>query len=98
MSDDAEQDLPRTEEEHRRRLTAFVSGLAHWFGIVEEERADEARTVMRRWLLQELERRGLALAEADRQRILAETDTARLERWHERAATAATLAEIFAGE
>jgi hypothetical protein len=42
--------------------------------------------------------RGLALSGEDRERILAEKDPARLERWHERAILATSLAEVFDGE
>lgn len=39
--------------------------------------------------------RGLTVSEADRGRILAERDLERLERWHERAIVAASIAEVF---
>jgi post-segregation antitoxin (ccd killing protein) len=39
--------------------------------------------------------RGIAVSAADRERILAEKDQGRLERWHERAILAASLAEVL---
>jgi hypothetical protein len=39
--------------------------------------------------------RGIVVSAADRERILAEKDPARLERWHERAILAASLAEVL---
>jgi hypothetical protein len=39
--------------------------------------------------------RGIAVSDADRERILAEKDPGRLERWHERAILAASLAEVL---
>jgi hypothetical protein len=39
--------------------------------------------------------RGIAVSDTDRERILAEKDPARLERWHERAVLAASVAEVF---
>jgi hypothetical protein len=46
-------------------------------------------------LLTVLRARGIAVPEAARQRILAETDQARLERWLERAGTSATVADVL---
>ena len=46
-------------------------------------------------LLTVLRVRGIAVAEADAGRILAEKDPARLERWLERAILAASVAEII---
>ncbi len=39
--------------------------------------------------------RGLAVSDADRERILAERDPKRLERWHEKAIAATSIAEVF---
>jgi hypothetical protein len=39
--------------------------------------------------------RGIAISDAARNRILAEKDLACLERWHERAITAASIAEVL---
>jgi hypothetical protein len=56
-----------------------------------EGRADEAA----RNLLTVLRVRGIAVPDAARDSILAERDPARLERWHERAILAPTLAEVL---
>ncbi len=48
-----------------------------------------------RALLTVLRGRGIAVPDAARERILAEKDPARLERWLEKAGTSATVAEIF---
>jgi hypothetical protein len=39
--------------------------------------------------------RGIAVSDTNRERILAEKDPARLERWHERAILATSVAEVF---
>jgi len=57
----------------------------------DEGRAEEAV----RAVLTALRVRGLAVSEAERQRILAEKDPARLERWLEKAIVAKSVAEVF---
>jgi hypothetical protein len=42
--------------------------------------------------------RGIALSGEDRERILAEKDPERLERWHERAILATSIAEVLDDE
>jgi hypothetical protein len=59
-------------------------------GRDEGEAAASARAV-----LAVLRVRGVAVSDADRERILAETDPKRLERWHEKAVVAASIAEVF---
>ncbi len=39
--------------------------------------------------------RGLAVPDAARERILAEKDPARLERWHEKATLAVSIADVI---
>lgn len=46
-------------------------------------------------LLTVLRARGIAVPDAARERILAQKDTERLERWLERAAVATSLAEVW---
>jgi len=60
-------------------------------GLPEREPRDE------RWYLTD-EREFLlrSLSDADRERILGEKDPACLERWHERAVLAASVAEVIA--
>ena len=60
------------------------------WGRVEGEAKGEARA-----LLATLRVRGIPLPDAARERILAEKDPARLERWHERAILAASAAEVL---
>ena len=59
-------------------------------GRTEGETAASARAV-----LAVLRVRGIAVADAARERILAEKDLVRLERWLEKAATAASIAEVI---
>jgi hypothetical protein len=58
---------------------------------VREGRTEEAV----RAVLTVLRVRGIAVPETARERILAEKDPARLERWHERAVVAASVAEVL---
>jgi hypothetical protein len=59
--------------------------------VIEGEVAANARAV-----LAALRARGIAVPDAARERILAEKDPKRLERWHERAVLAASVAEVLA--
>jgi hypothetical protein len=56
-----------------------------------EGRAEEAA----RAVLTVLRARGLAVKDADRERILAQTDPERLERWLEKAAVAASVTAVL---
>ena len=58
---------------------------------VAQGRAEEAA----RAVLTALRVRGIAVPEAASERILAEKDPARLERWHERAILAASIDEVL---
>jgi hypothetical protein len=57
----------------------------------KEGRAEEAG----RAVLAVLRVRGIAVPDAARERVLAERDPARLERWHERAILAASIADVL---
>jgi hypothetical protein len=57
----------------------------------DQGRAEEAA----RALLTVLRVRAIAVPDAARERILAQKDADRLERWHERAIVAASLAEVL---
>ena len=57
----------------------------------DQGRVEEAA----RAVLTALRVRGIAVPEAARERILAEKDPERLERWHERAIVAASIAEVL---
>jgi hypothetical protein len=61
-----------------------------------EEGKAEARTETRAHdVLTVLRARGLAVSDADRQRILAQKDLAQLERWLEKAAVASSVTEVI---
>ncbi len=57
-----------------------------------EGKVEQARSA----LLRVLAKRSLVITDVQRDRIAAETDLARLDRWHDAAVTAQTVAEIFA--
>ena len=63
-----------------------------WIGVGRDEgvRATAASS-----LLTVLRVRGINVPDSDRERILAEKDIKRLERWHERAIVASSLADVF---
>ncbi len=70
----------------------FVSPLSE--GIRDEGRAEgQAKSILRL-----LDRRGVPVSEADRDRITSCTDLAVLDRWFDRAITATTTDEVFAGD
>jgi hypothetical protein len=79
----------------RRALETMMKGYEYQSDFakkyVAEGRAEEAV----RAVLTALRVRGIAVPEATRERILAEKDPERLERWHERAILAASLAEVL---
>ena len=54
-----------------------------------EDRVDAVLTVLRV--------RGIAVPDAARQRIVAEKDLKQLKRWHEKAITASSIAEVIEG-
>ncbi|MGK3990278.1 hypothetical protein WME99_44955 [Sorangium sp. So ce136] len=77
-----------------------------WFEDYERKLRAEARKEGRiegrveaavRAVLTTLRVRGIAVPDAARERILAEKDPETLERWHERAIVAASLAEVLDG-
>jgi hypothetical protein len=71
---------------------AFMRRLEnHWMRLGElSARAGDVLTVLRV--------RGIVVPDADRERILAEKDPVRLERWFERAVVAASIAEVMRDE
>jgi hypothetical protein len=73
----------RTPEEEE----FIVKMLKTWESARAEGRADALLTVLRA--------RGIVVSGAARKRILAEEDLARLNRWIERAISAASIAEVF---
>ncbi len=62
--------------------------------IIEELREEARAEDATRALLTVFRVRGIAVTEAARERILTEKDPARLERWHEQAILAASVAEV----
>jgi len=83
----------------RRALEATMKGYEYQSDFAktyialgrDEGRAEEAA----RAVLTVLRVRGIAVPEAARERILAEKDPARLERWHERAILAVSVADVL---
>jgi hypothetical protein len=80
----------QTAEEEE--IVAMVQGT-----FTQARRMGEAAARVRD-VLTVLRVRGIIVSDADRERILAEEDPARLERWHERAILATSLAEVFDDE
>ena len=81
----------RTPQEEE--IVAMVQGTfteARKMGLAEGEAAANARAV-----LTVLRVRGIVVSDADRERILAEKDLERLERWLERAILAVSAAEVI---
>jgi hypothetical protein len=87
--------LDSLNEAARRALEAMMKGYEYQSDFakkyVAQGRAEEAA----RAVLTALRVRGIAVPDAVRERILAEKDPARLERWHERAILAASAAEVL---
>ena len=83
----------------RRALEAMMKGYEYQSEFAKKYVAqgrDEGRVEEAvRSLLTVLRVRGIAVPDAARERILAQKDAARLERWHERAVVATSLAEVL---
>ena len=73
----------------------IVSMQSTWAKAREEGRTEGEAAARVRDVLAVLRVRGIAVSDAARERILAERDPARLERWHERAILAASVAEVI---
>jgi hypothetical protein len=86
-------------EAARRALEAMMKGYEYQSEFAKKYVAqgrDEGRVEEAvRSLLTVLRVRGIAVPDAARERILGQKDAARLERWHERAVVAASLAEVL---
>jgi hypothetical protein len=91
--------LNSLNEAARRALEAMMKGYEYQSDFAkkyvaqgrDEGRAEEAA----RAVLAALRVRGIGVPDAARERILAEKDPARLERWHEKAILAASVAEVI---
>lgn len=83
----------------RRALETMMKGYEYQSDFakkyVAEGRAEGRAEEAARAVLTALRVRGIAVPETTRERILAEKDPERLERWHERAILAASLAEVL---
>jgi hypothetical protein len=95
--------LSSLNEAARRALEAMMKGYQYQSDFakkylaqgVDQGRAEGRAEEAARAVLTALRVRGIAVPDAARERILAEKDTARLERWLERAILAATVAEVL---
>jgi hypothetical protein len=76
--------------QNERGALSFARREGELEGELKGETAANARAV-----LTVLRVRGIAVPDAARERILAEKDPARLERWHERAILAASVAGVI---
>ncbi|MEO5728639.1 MAG: hypothetical protein ABIV93_16695 [Byssovorax sp.] len=79
----------------RRALEARMKGYEYQSDFAKKYVAQGVATARAHDVLTVLRVRGIAVPDAVRERILAETDPARLERWHERAILAASVAEAI---
>jgi hypothetical protein len=86
-------------EAARRELEAMMKGYEYQSPFakkyVAQGRAEGRAEGEARALLTVLRVRGITVLDADRERILAEKDPERLERWLEKAAVAASVAAVI---
>jgi hypothetical protein len=87
--------LNSLNESARRALEARMKGYEYQSDFARKYVAQGVATARARDVLTVLRVRGLAVPDAVRDQILAETDPARLERWIERAILAASVAEAI---
>ena len=85
-----EYERSKMAEQDERGAISLARQEGHKEGHKEGEIKEAARAV-----LAVLRVRGIAVPDATRERILAEKDPARLERWHERAILAASVGEVI---
>ena len=88
--------LTSLNEATRRALEAKMKGYEYQSDFARKYVAQGAATAQARAVLTVLRVRGIEVSDEARERILTEKDASRLERWHERAILAASLAEVFA--
>jgi hypothetical protein len=79
----------------RRALEAKMKGYVYQSEFAKKYVAQGEAAAYARALLTVLRVRGVAVPDAARERILAEKDPARLERWHEKATLAASIADVI---
>ena len=87
--------LNSLNEAARRALEAMMKGYEYQSDFAKKYVAQGEANARARDVLTVLRVRGIAVTEAVRERILAEKDPARLERWLEKAAVAASVAEMI---
>jgi hypothetical protein len=83
--------LRKQPKRNRKEQEFIVAMYKTW----EEGRAEARAEAQAKAVLTVLRVRGIAVPEAARKRILAETELPRLERWHEKAIVATSLAEVL---
>ncbi|XXX82633.1 hypothetical protein WMF30_28160 [Sorangium sp. So ce134] len=82
-------------EAARRALEAMMKGYEYQSDFAKKYVAQGRIEEAARALLTVLHARGIAVPEAARERIVAQKDPERLERWLEKAATASALTEVL---
>jgi hypothetical protein len=87
--------LNSLNEAARRALEATMKGYQYQSDFAKKYYGQGRAEGAARAVLTALRVRGIAVPEDTRARILAEQDLARLERWHERAIVAASVAEVM---
>jgi hypothetical protein len=87
--------LNSVTEATRRALEAKMKGYEYQSDFAKTYVAQGRAEGEARALLTVLRGRGIAVPEAARERIFAEKDPAKLERWLEKAGTSATVAELL---
>ena len=87
--------LPTLNEATRRALEAMMKGYEYQSDFAKKYVAQGLTEARARDVLTVLRVRGIAVPEAVRERILAQKDPERLERWLEKAIVAASLADVL---
>jgi hypothetical protein len=87
--------LNSLNEAARRALEAMMKGYEYQSDFAKKYVAQGRTEGAARALLTVLQVRGIAVPDAVRERILAQKDLERLERWLEKAAVAASVGEVI---
>jgi hypothetical protein len=88
--------VPRTwKEAHEMALAEAAAEVAKAKAAAEAAATKAAAAANARAVLTVLQTRGIVVPDAARERILAQTDPKRLERWLEKAVVAASVAEVI---
>jgi hypothetical protein len=86
------QDSSETSENEKDFIMAMIKS---WEEGRAEARAEARVETQANAVLTVLRSRGIAVSEADRQRILAQRDSAQLQRWLEKVAIVSSVAEVL---